>query len=660
MNAHFDYQEAFSRTLGWVTELELRLLRHKRIAIAGVGGVGGVHLLTLARLGIGAFNIADMDVFEQANFNRQVGAMMSTLGEAKVDVMAAMARDINPELDIRIFAQGIRQDNCDDFLKDVDLYVDGLDVFAFAARSAIFAACHRLGVPAITVAPLGMAAALVNFLPGKMSFEDYFGFTAASEQEKMARFLVGLSPRALQRRYLVEPQRVDLARQRSASTPMACQLCAGVAATEALKILLERGRVWAAPHAFTYDAYLNRRLHTWRPGGHRNPLTRLLIAVAKRFMARASGAPPQPASVPQGDLLRMLDLARWAQSGDNEQSWRFEVQSQTRLSVQLIGHGTDDVYDYDGRPTLMSLGCLVENLRLAASRFGRTLEWRYEASPGGAGGGLLHVELAEVASRAEDPLCDFIDVRSVDRRRYRLRPLSPRQKQALTHALGEEFAVRWCESAAERWRATAINRSACRLRLSLRETNLVHRRIIDWDHAYSPDRVPVLSISASALTRRVMRWALADVRRAQFISKLPGGTLLPQWEAEILPGMACAAHFLLLRRATPAAADRDAATIRAGQALQRFWLTATSLGLALQPSVATLSFAYYGREGVVFSSDDQALPQARRLAERFNRLCIAHDARHEEVVFSGRIGTPQPQPPRSRSIRRPLADLMLR
>ena len=52
---HFAYDAAFSRNIGWVTEAEQATLRRKRIAIAGMGGVGGGHLLTLARLGIGAF-----------------------------------------------------------------------------------------------------------------------------------------------------------------------------------------------------------------------------------------------------------------------------------------------------------------------------------------------------------------------------------------------------------------------------------------------------------------------------------------------------------------------------------------------------------------------------------------------------------------------------
>jgi hypothetical protein len=67
---------------------------------------------------------------------------------------------------------------------------------------------------------------------------------------------------------------------------MACQLCAGVAATEALKILLGRGRIRAAPHGVQFDAYRNKLVHTWRPGGHRNPLQRLLMAIVRRRMDR--------------------------------------------------------------------------------------------------------------------------------------------------------------------------------------------------------------------------------------------------------------------------------------------------------------------------------------------------------------------------------------
>lgn len=281
----FHYDNAFSRNLGWVTEQEQALLRRKRVAIAGVGGVGGVHLLTLARFGVGAFNISDLDRFEIANFNRQVGAMVSTLGQPKVDVLASMAADINPEADVRLFPDGVSEANVDEFLSGVDLYVDGLDFFAFGARRATFAACRRLGIPAVTAAPLGMGTAVLVFLPESMSFEDYFCVEGCSEEEMAIRFLLGLSPGMLQRSYLADPSRVNLAERRGPSTAAACQLCAGVAATEAIKILLGRGTLKAAPWGYQFDAYRNKFIKTWRPGGNRNPMQRLGLWFARRQLA---------------------------------------------------------------------------------------------------------------------------------------------------------------------------------------------------------------------------------------------------------------------------------------------------------------------------------------------------------------------------------------
>lgn len=288
MPPEFSYEQAFSRNIGWVTPDEQRQLRQKKIAIAGLGGVGGAHLLTLTRLGIGAFHVADFDTFDTPNFNRQTGAMVSTLGQPKTAVLSIMARDINPGLCLEIFPDGVTDANLERFLDGIDLYVDGLDFFAFAARRAVFAHCAERRIPAITVAPLGMGAALLNFLPGGMTFEEYFRWEGCAEPEMAIRFLIGLSPLLLQRVYLADPTAVDLAAHRGPSTPMACDLCAGIAATEALKILLKRGRVWAAPHGLHFDAYRNRYGHTWRPGGNRNFLQRVMLRIARWQLARLS------------------------------------------------------------------------------------------------------------------------------------------------------------------------------------------------------------------------------------------------------------------------------------------------------------------------------------------------------------------------------------
>lgn len=283
----FSYDEAFSRNLGWVTQAEQQRLKKSRVCIAGLGGVGGVYLLTLARLGVGAFSIADFDTYALANFNRQVGATMSSLDRPKIDVMLAMARDINPELDIRVFSDGLNPGNLDAFLDGGDVYLDGLDFFALDIRRRVFALCNSKGIPATTVAPLGMGAALLNFLPGGMTFEQYFRLEGRDADEQALRFLVGLSPALLQMSYLVDPSRVDLASRRGPSTVIGVQLCSGIAATQVLKLVLRRGRVVTAPRGLHFDAYRNRLSHTWRPGGNHNPLQRALLAVARqRLRAR--------------------------------------------------------------------------------------------------------------------------------------------------------------------------------------------------------------------------------------------------------------------------------------------------------------------------------------------------------------------------------------
>ena len=284
----FDYDKAFSRNIGWVTESEQARLRQSRVAIGGLGGVGGVHLLTLARLGIGRFNIADFDVFDIVNFNRQVGATVQSLERPKIDVLAEMVHGINPEIELRTFPEGIQADTLEAFLENVDVYIDGLDFFAFNARRTTFAACERKGIPVVTAAPLGMGTALLVFGPGGMPFEDYFGFEGCDEMEMAIRFLVGLSPGMLQRGYVADMSRVNLAEHRGPSSIAACQLCAGVAAIEALKLLLGRGGVLLAPWGSQFDGYRMRYVKTWRPWGYRNPIQRLMNYLVKAQLGRSS------------------------------------------------------------------------------------------------------------------------------------------------------------------------------------------------------------------------------------------------------------------------------------------------------------------------------------------------------------------------------------
>jgi molybdopterin/thiamine biosynthesis adenylyltransferase len=653
MTDNFSYDLAFSRNVGWVTPQEQQVLRSKRVAIAGMGGVGGVHLLTLARLGIGAFHIADFDVFDLVNFNRQVGATLSTLGKPKTDTLASLARDINPEADIKVFAKGIDSSNLASFLSDVDLYVDGLDFFAFSPRQLVFAACAEYGIPAITAAPLGMGAALLNFLPGKMTFEEYFRWGDLPEQEKALRFLLGLAPAGLHGKYLVDPSSINLQERRGPSTIMGCQLCAGVAATEALKILLNRGKVLAAPHGLHFDAYRNKMAHTWRPGGNANPLQKLALSIGRRRLMQQTQPKPEPSPPPSlKPIEQILNMARWAPSGDNTQPWRFEVIGEHHAVVHGFDTRDHCVYDLDGHASQISHGALLETVAVAATAHGfRTTVERRPDSLENKPTFDIHFEPDDAIG--PDPLIPYIPYRTVQRRPMSMRRLSLRQKHALEAAVGAGYRVLWLESAKDRLRAALLMFRNAKLRLTLPEAYQVHRDIIEWNARFSSDRLPDQAIGLDPVALGLMRWAMKSWGRVEFLNKYLAGTLMPRVQLDLIPGIACSAHFAIVAQNTPATAEDYTV---AGRRVQRFWLTAAKTGLFIQPEITPLVFARYVREGTTFSQKDGALEQAEKLSLQLQQLLSAADAAH--VVFMGRIGTgPAPS---ARSLRLPLSDLLER
>ena len=641
-----------------MTEWEQSRLRGKRVAIAGMGGVGGVHLLTLTRLGIGAFSIADFDRFDIVNFNRQVGAAMSTLGQPKVEVMARMARDINPELDLRIFPDGIDDSNIDAFLDGVDLFVDGFDFFVLDVRAKVFARCAEKGIPAITAAPLGMGTAWLVFKPGGMTFEEYFRLSGLPQDKQYVNFFMGLVPKGLQRTYLMDPTRMDLEGKAGPSSVTACQLCAGVTGIEAVKILLGRGEVKAAPWYHQFDAYRGKLVSGRLPRGNAGFLQRIKLKAAyKGFAALSRNAARPPARDTGPEIEQILDLARWAPSGDNTQPWRFRIEGEDRVTVFLRDQADDDVYDYDnGRPSLLSAGMLLETMRIAASRHGRMLWWHYAGADGHTH--RIEVELAKAPGLQPDPLLPTVHLRSVDRRPYQRTPLTDEQKRRLVAALGDELEMIWHESREERWRASKINGLATDIRLRIPEAFKVHQRIIDWGRSRSPTGIPAGAIGLDNMTLRIMRWALADWRRADRMNRMPGGTFMARLQMDYLPGINSAAHFTIRwRDGGRALADsREETLLRAGQALQRFWLTATELGLSMQPAMAAIIFGHYGRLDIPFTVDPAMRKQAGVLARK---LAEATPGAPEALVFRGRIGVPSSRKVGPRSVRRPLEELLI-
>lgn len=279
MHISFNYEDAFSRNIGLLTTDEQALLKTFTIAIPGMGGAGGSHLISLVRQGFERFKIADLDEYELKNFNRQYGARLDTVGRPKVDVMREEALKINPNCQFEVYTNGISEHNIDDFLSSVDLSIDGIDAFSVDTRRLFINTSLAKKIPVITAGPIGFGTAFLIFKPEGPSFDEYLAITDQTPYEtKLISFFLGLAPKLLQRTYM---KGTNLEEKRGPSSIGAINLCAGVVAIYALKILLGKGRVRAVPYYHQFDVmrekYVSRRLWMY----NRNPLQRLKLKLAK-------------------------------------------------------------------------------------------------------------------------------------------------------------------------------------------------------------------------------------------------------------------------------------------------------------------------------------------------------------------------------------------
>lgn len=651
-SGHFDYNEAFSRNLGLVTRDEQAILRSKRIAIAGMGGVGGIHLLTLARLGIGHFTIADMDVFEIPNFNRQAGASMSTLGEPKAETMRKAALDINPECDIRVFADGITEENMDDFLDGVDIYLDGLDFFVLDIREKIFTRCAERGIPVVTAGPIGHGTAWTIFDPSGMGFEEYFRFKGQDDIGKAIHFLIGVAPGLLHKNHIVDHERINFAQKQVASLSVGCQAASAVAASEILKILLGRGKVKYAPWVHQFDIYNNRFKSKYNFMGNANPLSRLKAGIVRKHVL-GKRAFTKMETIYQRDLERILDMARWAPSGDNCQPWFITIESDTRFSLDLTKF-KKNVYNLTPEPDFLTTGAFLGTARIAAEAFGYDLVWQLDGTD------KVVAEIVKSEGRGgENPLSPYIRTRSVNRFRYRLKSLPLQVKKELDALLDEDLKLHWYESLAEKFDVARLLMQTTDIRLRIPETYAIHSHMTDWSGEDSPDRMPARALGINPLGLAMMKWAMANEKRNATLVSLPASTSSFQMELDLLPSIFSAGHFMLTfdpaKTPHPTAEDH----IRAGEALQKIWLTLTRHNIVLQPWYIPVGFARYMDRGIAFTEWKKGLEKAEKLrADVYETLLTPHGLTTDHVVFTARVGYPT-KTGLPRSVRKPLEDLIV-
>lgn len=273
--------EAFARNLGIISSEEQKQITQTTIVIVGLGGVGGIYATSLARLGFTKFRIADPDVFEVVNMNRQAGAFNSTAGKRKVDAISNLLYDINPHAEVTIFPEGMTEENAETILKGAHIALDGIDFFATAPRRLFFATARSLNIPVITAGPIGFGSSMLLFLPNTMSFDDYFDIhDGLSEEEKVLRFGIGVCPALLQRKYF-KPDKVDLTARSAPSTISGTLAAANMVTTEVMRIL-RKEKLHPAPKSIQFDPHVRALRRVWMPMGNRNPIQRLKMWIVRR------------------------------------------------------------------------------------------------------------------------------------------------------------------------------------------------------------------------------------------------------------------------------------------------------------------------------------------------------------------------------------------
>ncbi len=157
-------EKRYMRNMPALTKQQQDLLRTKKAAVIGCGGLGGYLTEYLCRIGIGEIRVVDGDVFEESNLNRQLLSDTAVLGKNKALCAADRIRSVNPEIHAEAFPVFLAEENGTQLVSGCDVVLDALD--SISARRILAEACGREGVPLVYGAISGWVAQAAVSMPG--------------------------------------------------------------------------------------------------------------------------------------------------------------------------------------------------------------------------------------------------------------------------------------------------------------------------------------------------------------------------------------------------------------------------------------------------------------------------------------------------------------
>ena len=176
------YVHRYDRNKAALSQDECGTLAGKRVAVVGCGGLGGLVIESLARIGVGYMRVIDGDVFEESNLNRQILCTEEALGREKALVAADRIHAINSEVEACPVVAYLDEHNAAELLRDVDCVIDCLD--NLEARFWMAHTCQQLGIPVVYGAIAGWFGQVCTVYPGDISFTSIYGEPFGESQHR--------------------------------------------------------------------------------------------------------------------------------------------------------------------------------------------------------------------------------------------------------------------------------------------------------------------------------------------------------------------------------------------------------------------------------------------------------------------------------------------
>ncbi len=182
------FQDRYSRNFNSISLEEQKKLKNSKVAVIGLGGLGGSVCEMLARVGIGSLILIDGDSFEPSNLNRQILSKEALMDFPKARAAKKRVNAINSQVNVSCFSEYLDKSNMYEYIKNVDLAVDCLD--SIESRFFLQDAAKKASIPVVAGAIAGMTGQVTAIFPGDTGYKAIYG-ERRGEGEKGVETITG-------------------------------------------------------------------------------------------------------------------------------------------------------------------------------------------------------------------------------------------------------------------------------------------------------------------------------------------------------------------------------------------------------------------------------------------------------------------------------------